>query len=437
MDSKRRRFLAAGLAGIAGAAALGAWRGWPDEGFFNPCRAPLPPELAQHPLVREAWAGLDATRVWDAHAHLLGVGDAGAALPSDGAGFNDGDGTLRWPIAAAQRAFFLNAACVNAPGIDAAYAARLRAHVDVMPPGYKLLLLALDRWHDDAGLARADRTHAWVGNHYCAAVAKSAPARFEWAASVHPYRNDALAELARLHALGARAVKWIPSAQGIDPASPRCDRFYETLVRLDLPLITHAGTERAAPGDDALGNPLRLRRALDHDVRVVVAHCASMGRGRDLDAGPDGPWVDNFALFERLMGQPRYAGLLFGDLSALTQSARAGAPLRRVLERADNDWKGRLLNGSDYPLPGIMPLYSTRALAADGLLPAAAVEPLAAIRQYNPMLYDFVLKRHLHAGIRSLPASVFETRTFFEPGTLSVLQGSASSPTGSPDARRP
>ena len=422
MNFTRRRALAAGFTGIAGVAALGVWRGWPDEGFFNPCRSPLPPGLANHALVREAWEGLDANKVWDAHAHLLGVGDSGNGgvhASGAGAGFNDAAGTLRWPVAAAQRAFFLNAACVNAPGIDIAYVSRLSALTDAMPAGFKLLLLALDRWHDDAGHAQSDHSHAWIGNDYCAAVAKAAPTRFEWAASVHPYREDALEELERVHALGARAVKWIPSAQGIDPASPRCDRFYATLEHLDLPLITHAGSERAAPGDDELGNPLRLRRALDQEVRVLVAHCASMGKGRDLDAGPDGPWVENFTLFERLMGQPPYAGRLFGDLSAMTQTARAGAPLRRVLERADNDWAGRLLNGSDYPLPGSMPLYSTRALADDGLLPATAIEPLTAIRQYNPMLYDFVLKRHLRTANHRLPASAFETRQFFQPGEKS------------------
>ncbi|MCX7172096.1 MAG: amidohydrolase family protein, partial [Proteobacteria bacterium] len=215
---------------------------------------------------------------------------------------------------------------------------------------------------------------------------------------------------------GARAVKWIPAAQGINPASPRCDRFYETLVRLDLPLITHAGTERAAPGDDALGNPLRLRRALEHGVRVVVAHCASMGSSQDLDQGGDsGAWIDNFALFERMMDEPAHLGRLFGDISALTQTARAGAPLQRVLERAaaGGDWSGRLLNGSDYPLPAIMPLYSPRQLAAAGYLAMAAVEPLTVIRRHHPLLFDFVLKRQLtHAGKRLAPA-VFETRSFF------------------------
>ncbi|MSQ50943.1 MAG: amidohydrolase [Betaproteobacteria bacterium] len=417
MNSTRRQVLAASLAGAVGAAALAAWRAFPDEGLLNPCGGPLPPELAGHRLVREAWEGLDATKVWDSHAHLFGAGGVdgvGGAAGEAGAGFNSAEGTLMWPIAIAQRAFFLNAACISGQGIDAAYVARLHALAGAMPAGCKLVLLALDRWHDQAGQAQPEHTHAWVGNDYCSAAAATAPARFEWAASVHPYRVDAVTELERVKRLRARAVKWIPSAQGIDPASKRCDVFYEALARLGLPLITHAGAERAASGDDNLGNPLRLRRALDNGVRVVVAHCASMGTGQDLDLGNKGPGLANFALFERLMGQTEYVGRLFGDLSAMTQRARAGAPLRQILELASGDWAGRLLNGSDYPVPGIMPLYSTRELAASGYLEEQAVAPLAAIRRHNPILYDFVLKRHLRVGRKRLPAGVFETRPFFE-----------------------
>ena len=74
----------------------------------------------------------------------------------------------------------------------------------------------------------------------------------------------------------------------------------------------------------------------------------------------------------------------------------------------------RLLNGSDYPLPAIMPLYSPRFLVDSGLLDAAAAAPLSAIRRHNPLLFDFVLKRHLHVGGRRLAKSVFETRRFFD-----------------------
>jgi uncharacterized protein len=212
---------------------------------------------------------------------------------------------------------------------------------------------------------------------------------------------------------GARAVKWLPSAQGMDPASPLCDRFYEALAGLGTPLICHAGEERAVAGANRqeLGNPLRLRRALEHGVRVVVAHCASMGEDRDLDRGGGGPVVDSFDLFARMMEDPRFEGRLFGDISAMTQQNRVGAALARVIERTD--WHPRLLNGSDYPLPGVMPLYSVDYMVSLGYIPRAAAAPLTEIRRHNPLLFDFVLKRHLRSRGKQLSPSVFETRDFF------------------------
>ena len=68
-------------------------------------------------------------------------------------------------------------------------------------------------------------------------------------------------------------------------------RFLSELIEgSNLPLISHAGLERAVLGREAhdFGNPLRLRRALDAGVRVVVAHCASLGEDRDLDRGAKG-----------------------------------------------------------------------------------------------------------------------------------------------------
>ena len=410
--TSRRRFLAiAGLAGLAGAAGVLAWRARRSPGLINPCLGPLPDELAGHPLVREAWDGLDPALVWDSHVHLFGDGG-----PDSEAWFSDRAGTWRWPVAETQRRVFLNAACLEpGAGAGAEYLARLESLSAPFPAGFRMLLLAFDAYHDAQGVRQDGATQLYVANDYCARAAAAIPARFEWAASVHPYRPDAVAELERVHRLGARAVKWIPAAQGIDPGAPRCDPFYEALARLGLPLITHAGEERALTGEQSLGNPLRLRRALEQGVRVVVAHCATMGRGRDLDAGPHGPWTDNFLLFARLMDVPEHAGRLYGDLSAVTQRARAGEALRRIIERgsAGGDWEGRLVNGSDYPLPGILPLFSPDQLAAEGLLEPSAAAPLAAIRDHNPLLFDFVLKRTLRAGARRLSPRVFETRDFF------------------------
>lgn len=394
--------------GVAAAAGAAAWRYWPEQGFWNPCHADLPRRLAGHELVQRAWEGIDPAQVWDSHAHLIGTGDSGSGVL-----VHPGTESLLNPGQYARRLFFLNAGCVHdaaAGSVDRAYVERMQNLVGGLRPGCKLLLFAFERAHDERGEPDPEHTMFHVPDAYARDVAKRNPDQFEWAASIHPYRQDALAALEQAKREGARAVKWLPSAMGIDPASPKCDRFYEALSRHGLPLIAHAGEERAVLGREAhdFGNPLRLRRALDAGVRVVIAHCASIGEDRDLDRGPGGPYVDSFSLFVRVF--EKYASC-YGDISAMTQVNRAGAALARVVE--NERWHARLLNGSDYPLPGVMPIFSVDYLVSLGMIAAPAADVLREIRLHNPLLFDFVLKRNLRSNGRALAARVFETRGFF------------------------
>jgi len=405
----RRQFLGAlGAFGLAGS-AVGGWKYWPEQGWSNPCLADLPESVVQHPLMQAVWAGLDARQVWDCHVHLVGGGESG-----NGAWFSPSMDSLWHPLLRLQKSFYMDAGCVHeAPGqLDQSYVARMLHLVEGMRPGFKAMLLAFDWFHDENGQPDRNRSIFHIPNRYAAEVAHSHPAAFEWVASIHPYRADCVDALQEAVQGGARAVKWLPSAMGIDPLSPLCDRFYEALAAADIPIISHAGRELAVQGGDQdFGNPLRLRRAMDHGVRVVVAHCASDGDDQDTDLGANGPRVRSFELFARLMDEPRYATKLYADISALTQLNRSWA-LKAVLQRAD--WHPRLLNGSDYPLPGVMPLFSATDMANMGLLDPDAVPLLQEIRAHNPLLFDFALKRLLRSGQHRFPASVFETRRFFE-----------------------
>lgn len=409
LDKPRRRVLYAGLAAGIGAAGLLRW--WPEQGIANPCRAPLPPRLARHEIVQAAWSGIDTGKVWDCHAHLVGNGDSGSGI-----WVNPEMESLLHPLQYAQRLFYLNAGCASAvPGrVDRSYIERMHDLLDGMQPGVKLVLLAFDYSYREDATVSPETTSFYTPNDYARRIAGTYPGYFEWAASVHPYRRDCVAALEQAKRDGARAVKWLPAAMGIDPALPRCDAFYAALAKLNLPLITHGGMERAVKsGNQELGNPLKLRRALEHGVRVVIAHCASMGEDRDLDRGANGPVVDSFSLFARLMDDARYEGRLFGDLSAMTQLNRAGPALATVIERSE--WHHRLLNGSDYPLPGIMPLYSVDYMVELKYIEPALAPLLTEIRRHNPLLFDFVLKRHLSVNGKRLAPSVFETRPFFAP----------------------
>jgi mannonate dehydratase len=354
--------------------------------------------------------------MWDGHCHLAGNGDSGTGESGSGIRLHAGMESVLDPVQYVQRLFYMNAGCArDEPGqVDRSYVERMHNLLRDLRPGVKLLLLAFDASVTEAGDVSWEQTSFHVPNRYAAQVAQRHAQYFEWAASVHPYRRDCVEQLEAAAAQGARALKWLPAAMGIDPASKRCDPFYAALARLELPLLTHAGLERAVRGTDAqdLGNPLRLRRALEHGVRVVVAHCASLGQDRDTDRGANGPAIDSFELFARLMAEPRYAGRLYGDISAMTQSARAGAALAHVIRQ--EDWHARLLNGSDYPLPGAFPLYSVDYLVEQGYIEKSAAPLFKGLREHNSLLFDFVLKRSLRAGGKRLAAGVFETRAFFD-----------------------
>lgn len=54
------------------------------------------------------------------------------------------------------------------------------------------------------------------------------------------------------------------------------------------------------------------------------------------------------------------------------------------------------------------------ALRTFGFLGAKVEGVSNALQQYNPLFFDFVLKRSLRFQVQGLAPSVFETRKFFE-----------------------
>jgi uncharacterized protein len=102
MRKRRRRLIAAATGASLVGAAAPVWRYWPKHGLINPCHAALPAALRDHEAVRTAWDGVDATRVWDCHAHLIGNGDSGS-----GVWLNPDMHSLAHPVQFAQRLFFL------------------------------------------------------------------------------------------------------------------------------------------------------------------------------------------------------------------------------------------------------------------------------------------------------------------------------------------
>jgi predicted TIM-barrel fold metal-dependent hydrolase len=232
-----------------------------------------------------------------------------------------------------------------------------------------------------------------VPDAYAIGVAARDP-QLAAACSIHPYRPDALAALEACAARRVRIVKWLPNAMGIDPEEPRTRPFYERMRALDMVLLSHAGKEAAveAAGRQHLGNPLRLRAPLAAGVRVIAAHFAGLGEDEDLE-DPARRREPSWRLLMRMMDEPRWQGLLFADISAATQANRVPEPLATLLRR--QDLHGRLVNGSDYPLPAVNVVIRTSSLVATGFITPAERAALNEIYEYNPLVFDYVLKRTL------------------------------------------
>jgi predicted TIM-barrel fold metal-dependent hydrolase len=305
--------------------------------------------------------------------------------------------------------FLIYASAANVKNIDNAdqeYAARLVHLARASKHAGQYRILAFDKHYNSDGSVNLAKTNMYVPNRYVVELARTHPDIFSPVISVHPYRWDALLELEKWAEAGVRYVKWLPNAMGMDPASPALEPFYRKLKQHNMILLSHAGEEQAveAEEDQRLGNPLRLRKPLDMGVRVIIAHAASLGECDDFDNGGKKTCFD---LFLRLMDEPKYRGLLFGEISAMLQFNRMPAPFSTLLKR--EDLHPRLVNGSDYPLPAINALIRTRSLASDGFITSEERQALNEIYDYNPLLFDFVLKRTMrHPETKQkLAASVF------------------------------
>lgn len=400
-DLNRRHVLTAGAALTASSCFRLARAGEPEHPLSDFARA----------LTWRAWEDVDAREVLDAHVHVVGLGAGGT-----GCWVNDNlQQPGKHPLNAIRFDIYKRAAGVDDDSrADQQYVETLASRVRRQLVHGRAMILAFDQTYSEAGEPQRELTEFHTPNDYVLKLARENADVFVPCVSIHPYRRDAVAELERCAALGAIAVKWLPNAMVIDPSSPRCDAFYDALQRLDVTLLTHAGEEKAVEAEEAqrFGNPLLLRRPLERGVRVVVAHCASLGKNPDLDAGAAaGPWVDNFDLFARLMEEGEWGGRLWGEVSAMTQSNRAGRPLATVLERSD--WHSRLLNGSDYPLPAINVVLQTRVLRDLGFITADERKALNEIDLRNPLQFDFVLKRTLQWRGHRFPSQIFTARGAF------------------------
>lgn len=244
----------------------------------------------------------------------------------------------------------------------------------------RLVLLAFDEYHDDAGnvVGIAERrqrvgSDLYTSNSLVRAMCAARPDRYLFGASLHPYRKergrDACELLDELAAAGAVLVKWLPIHQNIDIEDARSVAFLRRAAELNLPMLIHYGGEMSLARQHMefespiplLGVLRRLREA-GRMPTTIVAHVATPSFLWQSRRGHD-------ALIDAMLGEFADAPL-YADISALGAPGRT-AWMRRLARR--EELHSKLLWGSDYPIPVFLPAFWTRTSGANRR--AIAAEP--------------------------------------------------------------
>lgn len=184
------------------------------------------------------------------------------------------------------------------------------------------------------------------------------------------------------------------------------------MTELGLVLLVHTGDEHAVDAgglDQTLGNPQKLIAPLDAGVRVIAAHCASDGSGRDWiqekEKGMQPIWRRNVDLLLDLMSNSKYENLLYADVSAIIGRRRMSA-LHDILARPEIHH--RLVYGSDYPVPAVGIVVSTAGLQSEGFITEEERMILDEIRPYNALLFSLCVIRLVKKDGLGFPESIFE-----------------------------
>lgn len=254
------------------------------------------------------------------------------------------------------------------PGVamDAEIARVYERHWSQMPSVDRVVLLAFDEYHDDAGhvigpaLRRCQRgSDLYSSNSFVAAYCRSNPSRYLFGASIHPYRSaDGRTAVDMLDEVAGGAsrpvlVKWLPIHQNIRADDPRTIAFLRRAAALRIAILVHYGGEMSLsrqhmefehPGP--MLAVLRQLRAEDAMPTVIVAHLATPSFSWQSSDGFD-------VLAAALTGEFRDAPI-YADISALAAFGRT----RWLPVLADRpELQRKVVWGSDFPIPVMLLPY--------------------------------------------------------------------------------
>ena len=218
----------------------------------------------------------------------------------------------------------------------------------------RVVLLAFDAYHDNDGRrlpfpsARHGRgSDMYTSNTLIRAACRAGGGRYLFGASVHPYRENAIACVDEVFAAGACLMKWMPLHQNIDCRDERTKTVLRRCAEIGLPLLLHCGPEftlatqhREYESVEPLLDALRELRRDGCMPTVIVAHVAT----------PVLPWGSRRSyrmLVDALLGEFADAPL-YADISALT--AWTKIPWLRKLARMQ-ELHPKLVFGTDFPVP--------------------------------------------------------------------------------------
>ena len=317
-------------------------------------------------------------------------------------------------------------------------------------PALHFYLYAMEYHRDEEGNPVKEYTDMHVPNDYVIRLAQSfneeqmrdgdPQLRIIPVASLHPYRRDFRQELAKLASQGVRFIKWLPPSMNIDLDKVRSEN-YLAMARHKMVLLSHTGHEHTIQTRDEhqrFGDPYKLMKALDCGANVVALHSGRVGESDDTDAA-------YFERFMDMMEKEEYRGRLFGEISVMTMGRifiwrGSHEKLNRLIAETQpgKTLTGRMLNGSDYPIPAIASLNPSEELRERRMITPTDQRALDEVFAYNPLLFDFVLKRTVrsaahaeepvkgaahaedpvrstaHAEAQQLPQQVFLSHKFYQ-----------------------
>lgn len=262
----------------------------------------------------------------DCHVHLVGNGRKGNGCWVKMKGWHRMVGlmmsrTIGMPVT------------IEDDDFDSIYVERLVRDVQESAIDQAVLLAQDEVYHEDG--SKRDFGSFYVPNDYLFEVCAKHP-EFIPAVSIHPARRDALEELDRCLALGARCLKLLPNCHGVNCSAPAYDAFWEKMAAAELPLLAHTGGEMTVPvANVSYQDPTYLRRPLEIGVKVIAAHAGSSSSLWDKD------------YFTALTDMMRKFPKLYADSSALNTPFRSAA-LGKIMR---SDLRERFVHGSDFPVP--------------------------------------------------------------------------------------